>query len=121
MKSTFLRLGERTATSNATLLWLFVLVTLATLLTSSQSLGVSIGSIALPALITTAIFILLVISARGPLLRITQPGLRSTATLGVVVAAWLLRSAILALLLNRQLGGGGPTTLCCQGSRRSGP
>ena len=107
MKSAFLRLGERTATSNATLLWLFFLVTLATLLTSSQSLGVSIGSIALPALITTAIFILLVIAARGPLLRITQPGLRSTATLGVVVAAWLLRSAILALLLNRQLGADG--------------
>jgi two-component sensor histidine kinase len=107
MKSAFLRLGERTATSNTTLLWLFVLVTLATLLTSSQSLGVSIGSIALPALVTTAIFILLVIAARGPLRRIPQPGLRSTATLGVVVAAWLIRSAVYGLLLNRQLGADG--------------
>jgi two-component sensor histidine kinase len=107
MKSIFLRLGQPSATSNITLLWLFVLVTLATLLTSSQSLGVSIGSIALPAPVSTATLIFLVIAARGPLRRIPQPGLRSTATLGVVVAAWLIRSAVYGLLLNRQLGSDG--------------
>ncbi len=104
MKSIFLRLGQRSATSNTALLWLFVLATLATLLISSQSLGTSMGSIALPALVSTALFILLVIAARGPLRRIPQPGLRSTATLGVVVAAWLIRSAVYGLLINRQLG-----------------
>ena len=107
MKSIFLRLGQRSATSNTALLWLFVLATLATLLISSQSLGTSMGSIALPALVSTALFILLVIAARGPLRRIPQPGLRSTATLGVVVAAWLIRSAVYGLLLNRQLGADG--------------
>jgi two-component sensor histidine kinase len=65
------------------------------------------GSIALPALVSTALFILLVIAARGPLGRIPQPGLRSTATLGVVVAAWLIRSAVYGLLLDRQLGADG--------------
>ena len=104
MKSIFLRLGQRSATSNTALLWLFVLATLATLLISSQSLGVSIGSIIIAALVSTAIFVLLVIAARGPLRRIPQPGLRSTATLGVVVAAWLIRSAVYGLLINRQLG-----------------
>lgn len=107
MKSIFLRLGQRSTTSNTALLWLFVLATLATLLISSQSLGMSMGSIALPALVSTALFILLVIAARGPLRRIPQPGLRSTATLGVVVAAWLIRSAVYGLLLNRQLGADG--------------
>ncbi len=104
MKSIFLRLGQPSATSNTALLWLFVLATLATLLISSQSLGVSIGSIIIAALVSTAIFVLLVIAARGPLRRISQPGLRSTATLGVVVAAWLIRSAVYGLLINRQLG-----------------
>lgn len=107
MRSLFFRLGQPSATSNITLLWLFVLVTLATLLTSSQSLGVSLASIAVPALVSTAIFILLVIAARGPLRKISQPGLRSTATLGVVVATWLIRSAAYDLLLNRQLGSDG--------------
>ena len=107
MKSIFLRLGQPSATSNTALLWLFVLATLATLLISSQNLGMSMGSIALPALVSTALFILLVIAARGPLRRIPQPGLRSTATLGVVVAAWLIRSAVYGLLLNRQLGADG--------------
>lgn len=104
MNSLFFRLGRQSATSNATLLWVYVMVNLGTLLTNTRSSGISIGVIAIPSLTSAAVFILIVMYLRGTLSKIARPGMRFIATLAVIVTAWIIRSVTFNLLLPEYAG-----------------
>ena len=101
MKSLFLRLGRPSATSNVTLLWVFLLVNLGTLLPGSRGLGTPISAIVVPSLIGAAIFVVILFALRGPLRRVSRPGARSIATLVVIVIAWIMRTLAFNLMLNQ--------------------
>ena len=101
MKSLFLRLGRPSATSNVTLLWVFLLVNLGTLLPGSRGLGTPISALVVPSLIGAAIFVVILFALRGPLRRVSRPGARSLATLVVIVIAWIIRTLAFNLMLNQ--------------------
>ena len=100
MRSLFLRLGRPSATSNVTLLWVFLLVNLGTLLPGSRGLGTPVSALVVPSLVSAAVFVVILLALRHPLHRVSRPEVRSIATLMVIVIAWIIRSLVFSLMLN---------------------
>ena len=101
MRSLFLRLGRPSATSNVTLLWVFLLVNLGTLLPGSRGLGTPVSALVVPSLVSAAVFVVILLALRHPLHRVSRPEVRSIATLMVIVIAWIIRSLVFSLMLNQ--------------------
>ena len=99
MHSLFLRLSRPSATSNVALLWVFIMINLGTFLTFNSVLEDFQSAVLIPSLISSGLFIAIVIATRGLLRSIPNQGRRSLAVLVVITVAWLIRSVIFTSLL----------------------